>query len=518
MPVAVRINLTAPLCLALAVFLLFSGCTPRKAKVPLTPKGTETPPAAGTELARQLDALFDAPEFQNAFWGVMVQSMDTGEVLYRRNAEKLFMPASNMKLLTGAAALLRLGKDYRVKTRVLAQGAVRQGVLEGSLIVEGGGDPTLSLRFAPDDLYAVFVNWAARLKEAGIREIRGDIIGDDDLLEEPSLGYGWAWDQAGYSYSAEAGALQFNENVVEIRVAAGGRQGQLAGFEMFPAPGLIQVENNVRTVEAGAETDISIQRDVEGNRVRMQGQIALGEAPARVKVAVHNPTLFFADQLRHILAREGIHVSGKAVDADDLNPKPDRGAAVLLWMHESPPLEKILAVLLKESQNLYAETLLRILGKECSGDGSFRAGRQAVQEILQGMAIPPGDYVMMDGSGLSRYNFLKPEMLLRLFRFLVQVPEFSTYYQSLPVGGVDGTLASRLKGGPAENNVHAKTGTLANVRSLSGFVRARDGELLGFSMIANHFTVPHRQAEKVQDAAAELLAGLARGKKAEAQD
>ena len=490
-----------------AVFL--PGCGAKKTAVPSV-KWTADLNRSRLDSASQLDVIFNHPDFQNAFWGVLVQSMDSGEIIYRQNAEKLFMPASNMKLITAAAALLRLGKEYRFKTRLMALGTINEGTLEGNLLVEGSGDPTIASRFHPNDLFEVFRAWAVKLKSTGIREIRGDIIGDDDAFEDTPLGYGWSWGDVGYGYSAEIGALQFNENAVEIRVSPAAEVNQKAIAEIYPSTGFVQLEVEALTSGKGEGSDLSISRNMGENRIRLGGHIALGKAPAKVEAAIHNPTLYFVGALRQALEKEGIHVGGTALDIDDLPEKPDKRKAAVLLIHESPALEVILNVLLKESQNLYAETLVRILGWEEYGQGTFNAGRRVVQEVLRRMAIPDSFYVMMDGSGLSRYSFLTPDSLLRLFRALYHKPEFSVFFQALPIGGVDGTLRQRMKGSYAENNVHAKTGTIANVRSLSGFVRTQDGEMLGFSMIANHFNASSRQAEYLQDVAVEILAHSSR--------
>lgn len=485
-----------------------SGCTGRKAATASVPVRPVSATGIGPgELHSALDAVFDHPDTQNAFWGVMIQSLDTGEVLYRRHAEKLFLPASNMKLLTGAAAWLQLGKEYRFRTRLLALGPVENGVLQGSLLVEGGGDPTISSRYYPNDSLMVFREWAGKLKEAGIREIRGDIVGDDDLFEDNPLGMGWSWDDVTYGYSAEFGALQCNENIVELAITPGSAAGDKVSVEILPATDYIRLRTEATTCRAEEEPGLIPERLLTENLIHLKGCAALKEGTSRLKVAVHNPTRFFVHLLRQTLISEGISVRGTAVDIDEMAVKPEKRAASVLLIHKSLPLESVLNTLLKESQNLFAETLIRAIGMEKYGLGTFANGHRVVEQILKEMAIEPASYVMVDGSGLSRYNFLSPEQLVRLLRFMYHRADFQAFYQALPIAGVDGTLAGRMKGTAAEGKVHAKTGSLANVRSLSGYVRSADGEMLAFSMIANHFTASSRQAGYLQDLALELLAG-----------
>jgi D-alanyl-D-alanine carboxypeptidase/D-alanyl-D-alanine-endopeptidase (penicillin-binding protein 4) len=246
------------------------------------------------------------------------------------------------------------------------------------------------------------------------------------------------------------------------------------------------------------------------NRIVVSGQIRVGALETVRTVSIHNPTKYFVQVLREVLEEEGIAVTGRAVDIDDLSPKPVTSGAQVLHIHESPPLKNILTVLLKESQNLFAETLVKTLGKEGRAQGTFEAGRGIVQETLERMAIPRESYIMADGSGLSRYDYVTPELLVRIIRGMYRRKEFQTFYDALPIAGADGTIRSRMQGTKAQNNVHAKTGSIANVRSLTGYVKTADGEMLGFSILANNFNVSSRQVEYDQDLVLEMLANFSR--------
>lgn len=486
------------------------GC-PRKADVqPARPAGPA--PQSWPEVRQQLDRVFADPNFLNAQWGVMVQSLDSGEIVYQRNAEKLFMPASNMKLPTGISALLRLGADYTFRTRLLALGPVENGVLKGDLLVEGGGDPTISARFTEEDPLRIFRQWAARMKSAGISRVEGRLIGDDDSFEDLALGAGWAWNYLSAGYAAEIGALQFNENVLELRLQAGAAAGDPVAVQMRPATRFAEVINRTVTAAKESESNVDVERDPLSNRILVSGQLPAASRETARLVAVSNPTRYFIEVFKEVLESEGIAVSGGAVDIDALTPKPVKTNAAVLQEYASPKLADILKVMLKESQNLFAETLVKTLGREIRGQGGFAAGREVVQEVLEGFAVPRDSWIMADGSGLSRNNYVAPEQLVRLLRGVSRRKEFPVLLDCLPLGGVDGTLRSRFRGTRAENNVRAKTGSIANVRSLSGYVRTADGEMLVFSMLANHFTVASRLAEYDQDLALEILANFTRRK------
>jgi PBP4 family serine-type D-alanyl-D-alanine carboxypeptidase len=221
---------------------------------------------------------------------------------------------------------------------------------------------------------------------------------------------------------------------------------------------------------------------------------------------VRSPAQYYLRALRHALEAEGIRVSGE----DQVVRNANVSAFRPLWTHLSPPLSEILKPLLKISQNLYAETLARALGVAAQKSGSFADGRQVVQQVLRGMAIEPGTYSYADGSGLSRLNLVSADILVRLLKFMQRHRYAEHFLDALPVAGVDGTLEERMKGTRAEKNVRAKTGSIAHVRSLAGYVRTADGELLAFAMIANNFLVSTRAAEYVQDSALERLASFTR--------
>jgi D-alanyl-D-alanine carboxypeptidase/D-alanyl-D-alanine-endopeptidase (penicillin-binding protein 4) len=498
-----------PFRLSLVTFaaLAAAACAPAGAgpaePEPATPVGA---------LRAELSEIFADPAFLNAHWGVMVQSLETGEILYRQNANKLFMPASNNKLVTAAVALARLGPDYRYHTRIAADGAVgADGTLQGDLVVIGGGDPAISERFYDDDPTAVFRDWADSLRAKGVNRIAGDLIGDDDLFDDVHLGPGWAWDYLDAYYAAEIGALHYNEGAVTYKITPGDSLGAPANVVALPPTRYLNVEFDIETVADSTGARVRFERRPFVNDARIWGTIWIGEDTVTRYIAPHDPTLFFVTVLEEILEEEGVEVAGRPLDIDSLPPDARADSLVTLFVHESPPLSEIVTPFLKRSQNQIGEMLLRYIGVADSDSGSYRAGRRAVQATLSDWGITESSYIYVDGSGLSRYNYVSPEALVRLLRVMYRRPEFQVFYDAQPIAGVDGTLDSRMKGTRAEGNARAKTGYIANSRALSGYVTTVDGELLAFSMIANNFDESVDAAEYLQDLAVERLANFSRG-------
>lgn len=502
-----RLRLAGAACRLLALPVL-AGCAARGAA---SPGPAHTGPGARGALRAELEAIFSDPVFQNAHWGVVVQSVETGEILYRHNAEKLFMPASNMKLVTAAVALTHLGPDHRFQTRIGANGKILpDGTLDGDLVVVGGGDPAISARFYDGDPLAVFRAWADSLRARGIARIRGNVLGDDDAFDDVHLGPGWAWDYLYEDYAAEIGALLYNEGVVRFRITPGDSVGAAARMEMQPFTRFLRVRNDVVTVADSTGLAIRVERRAFSNDARLSGAIWVRQDSATADVAIHDPTMFFVTVLAETLRGAGIDVAGWPIDRDSLADEPASGARTTLFVHSSPTLAEIVKPFLKVSQNQIGEMLLRTVGAVETDTGSVETGRRVVGRALSGWGIAPQHYIIADGSGLSRYNYLSPEMLVRLLRAMAHRPEFGSYYDALPIAGVDGSLEFRMRGTRAAGNARAKTGFVSNARALSGYVTTLDGELLAFSMLANNFSVPVPAVEYLQDLAVERMANFSR--------
>jgi D-alanyl-D-alanine carboxypeptidase/D-alanyl-D-alanine-endopeptidase (penicillin-binding protein 4) len=471
------------------------------------PQLAPAPPAAsgGPSIASALDSIFNDTLFASAHWGVMVRSLETGETLYARNAGRMFVPASNMKIVTAAAALEALGPDYRYRTRIAAAGPVRGGVLQGDLVVIGGGDPTISDRFH-GDVSTLLRGWADSLRAHGVTRITGSIVGNDDVFDDVPLGRGWAWDDAQDSYSAEIGGLQLNEGFVTLRITPSGTG---AAVTVHPAAeGWVTVENGVTLGAANSPAAVTVRRGETGTGIFVGGSVPADTAFVEEEVSVHNNTRFFAAALRQALTEAGIAVGGGSADDDEVADRAMEPA--VLFTHTSPPMREILAGFMKPSQNQIGEMLLKTLGREHRGMGSAAAGTAVVDSLMRAWQMPPRLLAQADGSGLSRYNLVAPAFLVALLEREARSPHAAVFHAALPVAGRDGTLAARMRGTPAAGNVHAKTGTLSGVRALSGYVTTAAGERMVFSMIANHHTVTSRDVDRVAEAALMRLIALER--------
>ena len=440
-----------------------------------------------TDLVADLDEIFADPVIARALVGIRVESLQTGVVLYERNSGKLVMPASNMKIVTMAAAADRLGWDFRYETRLEHTGRVVDGTLAGDLIVTGSGDPSIMAQDAGPA--ALFGEWAAALAAAGIRRIDGRLVGVDNAFDDNGVGAGWEFDDLTLGYAAPSGALSYNENVVRIVITAGKNAGEAARVETVPPANLFEITNQVVTTAAGSTPRIELARLPFSARLTVRGTIASGGNPITRTMAVDNPTRFFVEGLAAAFASRGITIRGGAWDIDDVAEPPGPEGRTLLARRESLPLSFLAGHFMKDSQNFYGETLLKTLGRAAGGVGSTASGRQAVLDTLTKWSVPTDAVVIRDGSGLSRQNYVTADAIVIILKHVWNDERLRGRFLSvLPVAGQDGTLESRMRGTILNGRVQAKTGTISNVRSLSGFVDTKSGEKLVFSMIANHFT------------------------------
>lgn len=485
------------------VLLVGGGCAPSLQRT--------KPWSPVDRLRQELDYIFSERAFANAHWGVAIQSMRNGEFLYLRAEDKEFMPASNMKLFTTAAALVKLSPEFRYRTTLLTTGAISEGVLQGPLIIQGTGDPSITGRYHQGNMLAVFQAWADSLRKLGISAVEGDIIGDDNYFADEILGAGWSWDYQADYYAAQISALSFNDNCMDIIFTPGDTVGAPVHFRLEPATDYVQVNCLVTTAAKARALGVVFERAPGTNRVTIRGSIAIDAGETREWFSVENPTLFAAYVFRQTLEQKGITVRGRAVDIDSLpgfTYSPTR--CWLLATYISPPLSELVTTVNKISQNLYAELLLRTLGAECKGIGDAAHGAEVVKEVMAGLGVDPEVISMVDGSGLSRLNMVTPKAVVALLRGMRRHPAGGVFFDSLPIAGVDGTIGGRMRRTAAENNVRAKTGFIGHVRSLSGYVRTADQEELAFSMIANNYTAPTSLANSLQDLVCERLANFSR--------
>ena len=494
---------STPLTLVLAL----SAChaTPQ---VRLKPDATTAAPPALSVLSHGIDAIVADPALAHGYWGVVVRSLKNDETLYSLNARKLMLPASNMKIVTLAAAAERLGWNHTYDTWVFGTGPIAAGVLGGDLLVVGSGDPGIG---TIDDMSdRLFADWADRLKSAGIRTIAGRVIGDDNAFDDDDLGFGWSWDDLQDDYAAGISALQFNENMARVTVGPGPAAGTSAAVSIAPAYSGLAIDSAVTTVAAGTTASVDVRRLPGSATLALRGTVALGAAPRVLTVSVDNPTLFFVNSLRAALIANGIDVRGPAVDVDDLPSAPPHPGTPPLIAYTSPRLSVLAMRLMKISQNQCAETFLKTVGA-AAGTPTAAAGRAAVQTTLEAWGVQPADLIQRDGSGLSRYDYVTPEALATILVHIKRDDRLRGPFEtSLPIAGRDGGLANRMKGTPADGNARAKTGSMTSVRGLSGYVTTADGEPLVFSILANNFDAPPATVTRAMDALVVRLAQFKR--------
>ena len=467
----------------------------------------QVPPSV-QRLRRDIDDIVSAPVLAAGTWGIAVRSLSRGEPLYARNAEKLLVPSSNMKILTLAAAAERLGWDYTYETRLIAAGPIAGGVLDGDLIVVGSGDPSI------DDwdgrATELFRDWASQLETAGVRTISGRVVGDDNAFEEEGFGAGWSWDDLDRSYAASVGALQFNENTAQLTVKPGAAPGDEAVVSAAPDGAGLIVRNLVKTAARGSRTTLATERRPGGTALEIRGTIAVGAAPIVRNVSVVNPTLYFVNELRTALAADGIDVRGAAVDIDDLTAAPARAEGPPLVAYRSPPLSELASTMMRLSQNLYAETLLKTLGLS-AGAPNDAGGIAEIRRVMDEWNIPSLGYVEADGSGLSRSNLATADTIVSVLAHVDGDRRLRDLFRAtLPIAGRSGTLEGRMRGTPAVGNARAKTGSLTNARALSGYVSSAEGEPLAFAILANNFGIPPERVDEAADAIVARLASFSR--------
>jgi serine-type D-Ala-D-Ala carboxypeptidase/endopeptidase (penicillin-binding protein 4) len=486
-------------------------------------------PATLAELQPRIAALLDQPKFASARWGARIITTEGG-VVFERDVDKSFMPASNMKLYTSATALDAFGPDFKIKTSVYAtRPAGKNGVLNGDLILYGRGDPNLSPRFdtddprrydelEPADTVTAIERLADQIKAAKINTVTGNLIGDDSFFAGDLLGPGWEWDDAQFYYGAEVSALTVNDNSVTFTVTPATRAGNPPTVKIQPQTSYLKIVNNARTVADG-QTRIGVNRPLDSNTVEFFGTIPRGASEFKIDIAVHDPARFAAELLKEALARRGVRVRGRVdrYDAVARVARPFDGSKLLeVAGVESQPLSEMIKVINKQSQNLHAELMLRQLGARHAdaraldeygrpkSTASF--GAEIRRQFLQRAGIEVAPLSLRDGSGLARQDLVTPRSTARLLEFMLTHQRSKTWLESLTVAGVDGTLERRMRDSAAANNMRGKTGTLTYVNALSGYVTTKRGQPLILSLMGNNYTGPGRETTAVMDQICIMLA------------
>ncbi|GJF31692.1 D-alanyl-D-alanine carboxypeptidase DacC [Kitasatospora sp. NE20-6] len=443
----------------------------------------DDPAPADATLTADLDALLADARLANAQTGVQVLDAATGAVLYSRQPGALLTPASTLKTVTSAAALDLLGADHRFTTEVRTTGTTAAGRLRGDLVLRGGGDPSLLVQDL-DDL-------AAKVAATGITTVTGRVLADGTRYDTTPLGAGWAWDDEPYSYSPQISGLtvandtEYTMDTVQVTVTPG-TAGSPAAVTLVPAEAPMKLTGTITTGAAGSAATAGVQRRRGVNELKLSGSIAEGAAPTTTWLTVEDPATYAARVFAGALARHGVTVGHEVRSATGTE------TSQALASHDSKTLGELIVPMLKISNNGIAEHLVKEVGKVKGGSGDWGTGINQIKGFLtaNNLASPAGRQV--DGSGLSRYDLITPGKMAALLKTAQDKPWFSAWYEALPVAGnparmVGGTLAARMRGTAAENNVHAKSGSMSGVDNLMGYVTAPDGRKLIFTVMVSNY-------------------------------
>jgi serine-type D-Ala-D-Ala carboxypeptidase/endopeptidase (penicillin-binding protein 4) len=519
----------------------------RRATTPSTPVPTQSPTPSPSqariatttrtlsELQARIAEVLRKPELSSAMVGIKVVSRDTGKLIFEENANKLLRPASNMKLYTVSAALDRLTPDFRFRTSVYATTKPdAAGVVHGDLTVYGRGDPSIAARFNNGDYFKGIDDLATKIAAAGVKRVEGDLVGNETYFTGPQYGSGWDWEDLTWYYGAEVSALTVNDNALDLFIKPGAAVGAQAAVTTGPPDPLLTIVNRVTTGPKGGRRELRVYRGLGENTLEVSGLIALDDRGYTGGVGISHPALLFIYLLRSALAQHGVTVAGKSrlsstdfslCTGNTTSTEPARKItdSSLCYSEiasmQSPPFSVVAAQTLKPSQNLYTELILRTLGKVAPvpsvspspdpAQTSEDAGIEVVKAFLKEAGLNPDALWLTDGSGLSRNDMVTADATVQLLTYMSRHKYANALREALPIAGVDGTLRNRFRGTPAENNVRAKTGSLASAASLSGYVTTAAGENLVFSIMVNNYPESVEPRVVCIDPIAVLLASLA---------
>ncbi len=484
--------------ITVGLMLLFVGTQisiPQKAATAQTP--TPIAPASTTkaicpnQLGKSIDTVINRPVFNRVRWGILVQPVSSGQTLYSRDAQKYFTPASNTKVLTTAAALQQLGANFRIRTSIYQNA-------NGVLRVVGRGDPSLG----NTQLQAL----AQQLQKKGITQIK-QLIADDSYIQGDIVNSTWQWEDVQSDYGAPIGSFMLNENIFSIKLIPQtiGKPLKIVWNDANEAARW-RIVNQSTTVNKNQPNNINITRDLTGTVLRIQGQLSQDAQPYLATLPVVDPNYYFLRSFRTVLAKQNITLGQTLV----LNGGSNQQEIAAI---DSPPLSELIKVTLEDSNNLYAEALLRALAikqPRVQNQNTADTGLEVLKKSLTQLGVDPTTYLLVDGSGLSRRNLISPEALVQTLRLIAKTPSAAIYRASLPVAGKSGTLKNRFRNTPAEGIVQAKTGTLTGAVSLSGYVNGAKYEPLVFSIMVNQSEQPVRNLRQAIDEVVILLTQLQR--------
>ncbi|HEY0459285.1 MAG TPA: D-alanyl-D-alanine carboxypeptidase/D-alanyl-D-alanine-endopeptidase [Pyrinomonadaceae bacterium] len=485
---------------------VITGATPAVSPTPQCPPGAacNVKPAAKSSATGTL-TIFDLqakirqtllhPDLRRGSIGIKIALLDSGKVVFENDAEKYFMPASNMKSFTVAAAMEKLSPNFRFVTSVFAASQPdASGTIKGDLTVYGRGDVSFSTAFYDGDYYKGLDNLVDKITAAGVKRIEGSVVGDESYFSGSSLPPGWEWDDLQWYYGAEVSALPLNDNALDLTVKPAS-VGAPCIVNLLPFNPVVRIINTCLTTAAGVKRDLTVKKDLDQNTLEISGTMSVGDKGFTDYVAVSHPAELFVALLKQRLEQKGVVVTGqpRVIGAKEkaFLAVASQNAPFPIAQIESPPFSLIAAKTLKPSQNMYTETILRTLGEQL-GDKtnpkqtSAERGIAVVRNFLNEIGVAPDGLIQFDGSGLSRHNLVTPASLVTVYTYMAKQSRYSqAWLDSLTIGGVDGTLKTRFKGVRTRGNVRGKTGTIDQVSALSGYVTTAAGERLVFSIIVN---------------------------------
>ena len=471
---------------------------PVKTAAALAPAQTGVRVRTVEDLQSEIRSRLLRPELRRGQVGIKVVSLNTGKVVFDENSEKYFMPASNMKNFTVAAALEKLTPDFRFVTSVYATALPGpDGTIKGDVRIFGRGDVSISTAFTEGNYYKKLDELTDKILAAGVKRIEGSIVADDSYFSGNPVPSSWEWDDLQWYYGAEVSALPLNDNAVDLAVGPG-PVGYPCSVKLSPYNPVFRVKNLCLTTAAGTPRTLKIDKQLGQNQLEISGTLPAGNAGFSGSVTVSRPAELFAALLKQRLEMKGIAVTGQYSVRSPAAAIP-AAEQVELAKLESPPLSLIAAKTMKPSQNMYTETLLWTLGEEARRKvqpslssvassprpDSSALGIAEVKSFLTGIGVSPDGIIQYDGSGLSRHNLITPSAVVQLYSYMAKSKYARVWRDSLTIGGVDGTLANRFKGTAAQGNIRGKTGTIDQVSALSGYMTTADGDQLIVSFVIN---------------------------------
>ena len=451
------------------------------------------PKAVGNTLEQRLASLLAHPTVARSVTGIHVAELGTGKVVAQKNAGQAIIPASNLKLVTTAAALDLLGSDFEFVTTLSTRGSIDVGgTLRGDVKVTGRGDPTIGARFHDGNTTAVFVEWADALKAQGIRTIDGSLVFEHGYFDTEFVHPTWPVNQLTSWYEAPVAALSLEEGCVSVTVTPG-RPGKPANVVLDPASSYFRIENTSQTRPGRGAI---VTRKDDENTIVVTGNVKATAKELQVYVTVVNPILYFATVMRETLEANGIEVKGGI----RLTVRDERDDWRTVTEYRTP-LPVVIFVVNKRSQNHYAEMLIKTLGREFRGEGSWAAGSAVLEEWLQKrVKLDLLSFDIVDGSGMSRDNRMSAAAFTKLLDYVWTRSYAREFLSSMPYTGErEGRLRTRLHKEPYARQVYAKTGYLSRVIGLSGYVRARSGKVYAFSMLFNNYRTGVWEIYRLQD-------------------